>query len=96
MTVSAQIAQYVSEGSRTIAAQVVYFRLFRKMTQEQLAAASDMDQPTIARLEKTADIHWAMPTLAKIASALDMRVSTDLIPTVGEGHSDQEAENGKA
>lgn len=74
-----KIEKYVSKTSRTIAAQVVYFRRYRKMTQAQLADATGIDQTTIARLEQTDDAHWAMPTLARIAAALDMRVSADLI-----------------
>ena len=74
-----EIEKYVSKTSRTIAAQVVYFRQYRKLTQEQLAELTGMDQPTIARLEKTDDLHWTMPTLQRIAEALDMRVSADLV-----------------
>jgi DNA-binding Xre family transcriptional regulator len=84
----AEIECFVSKNSRTIAAQVVYFRQFRKMTQEQLAAAAGMDQPAIARLEKTLDIHWTMPTLARIAEALDMKVSADFI--VGDGQRSEQ------
>lgn len=75
-----EIEQYVSKTSHTIAAQVVYFRLFRKMTQEQLAEAAGMSQPAIARLEKTPDNQWTWPTLEKIGEALDVRVSVDMMP----------------
>jgi DNA-binding Xre family transcriptional regulator len=75
-----EVEKFVSKTSRTIAAQVVYFRLFRKMTQQQLADAAGMEQSAIARLEQTDDAHWSFPTLAKIGAALDVRVSADMIP----------------
>lgn len=75
-----EIAQHISKTTHTIAAQVVYFRRFRKMTQAQLAKATGIEQSAIARLEKTPDIHWTMPTLAKIGAALDVRVSAKIEP----------------
>ena len=75
-----QVERYVSRTSHTIAAQVVYFRLHRKMTQAQLAEACGVSQPDIARLERQPDHKWTMPTLLMIAGALDMEVSANVIP----------------
>ena len=75
-----KIEQYVSKTSHTIAAQVVYFRLYRKMTQAQLAAAIGTKQPAIARLEKMPDDKWSWRTLEKIGAALDVRISADIVP----------------
>ena len=45
-----EVQRYVSRTSHTIAAQVVYFRLHRRMTQAQVAAACGVSPPDIARL----------------------------------------------
>ena len=71
---------YVKENSHTIASQVLFFRIHRGLTQKQLAALCGMKQSAIARLEKTPDTKWTTPTLMRIAAALDVRVSADIIP----------------
>lgn len=71
---------YVKNTSHTIASQIVFFRLHRGLTQKQLADLCGMKQPAIARLERTPDTQWTAPSLLKIAAALDVRVSADIIP----------------
>ena len=73
-----RIQQHVDRQSHTIAAQVAYFRQYRKLTQKQLAELCDMRQSAIARLERTPDARWTVPTLMRIAAALDVRVSTEI------------------
>lgn len=70
----------VKRHSHTIAAQIVFFRLHRKLTQKQLGELCGMKQTAIARLEKTPDIRWTSTSLMRIAAALDVRVSVDVIP----------------
>ena len=74
------IEQFVQrDTSLTIAAQVVYFRQFRGMTQRQLADACGIEQSALARLERTPDSHWTATTLNKLAAALDVRISVDVV-----------------
>lgn len=70
----------VKRHSHTIAAQVLFFRLQRGLTQKQLADLCGMKQPAIARLERQPDTRWNSKTLMRIADALDIRVSVDVIP----------------
>ena len=76
-----EIHQHVVEKrSFLIASQVAFFRKQRGMTQKDLAMACGIEQSALARLEKTPDTQWTSPTLLKLAAALDVRVSVDLIP----------------
>lgn len=72
------IQQHVDRQSHTIAAQVVYYRLYRKLTQKQLAEMCGMKQAAIARLERQPDVKWTTTTLMRIAAALDVRVSAEI------------------
>ncbi len=74
-----EIADHVTSCSRTIAAQVKYFRMMRGLSQAELGALCDMEQSTIARLENTADTHWTTPTLMRIAAALDCRADVQVL-----------------
>lgn len=69
-----EIADHVTQRSHTIAAQIVYFRQMRGMSQEALARACGMKQSAIARLERTEDCKWTTTTLLRLAAALDMKV----------------------
>lgn len=56
-------------------------RLKKKISQEQLALLADVDRSYIGRVER-GDNNVAILTLAKISSALDLRLS-DLISQAG-------------
>lgn len=77
---SQTIDMTVKRHSHTIAAQVLFFRLHRGLSQKKLGEMCGMKQAAIARLEHTPDVKWTSRTLMKIAAALDIRVSVDVIP----------------
>lgn len=74
------IEKYAGRDTYIIASQTAYFRKLRGLTQEQLGKMCGTTQEGISRLESTPDGKWTATTLNKIAGALDVKVSVDIVP----------------
>ena len=57
-----------------VAEQIRRLRKFRRLRQEDVAAATGMKQSAISRIEKSEYSRWNFHTLLRIAQALDARV----------------------
>lgn len=63
-----------------IAMSIRDLREQRKMTQEELAKTTGMNQSAISRMEQASYGKWGIPTLLRVAEGLDARLEVRLRP----------------